>query len=940
MHQRPSHPRRAFLRALPALAALAALAATTPRSAMAGPLEWSRWPMPYSRSNHVAILDPLRDRLVIHGGTGPLSNDDNDELWALELAGSPQWEWLGYSKEACGMQPRFRHLAVCDAPGDRMIVFGGQVGSSAVAETWQISLATHACSPCGSGSPPPASFNYVTALDSARRRMLVVGPNGAVHGLDLATDTWSAIPTGGTPFTAGPFSAAMDTPRDRLVVTTVYGVYQLALAGSPAWSQLVPPGPPSPPDVTGQLVFDPARDRMNLVRADGTVWALPMTGPPVWSQRPAAPLPPGPRSGVPVVLDAARDRLLLHGGQDFNDTWAYGLATDTWVAIQAGSPIPRGSLAAVVAPASNAMLATNGQSAWRFDLAAGVFEVVSAAGTPPGRRTGMAFIHDPVRQRMLVFGGADDLLDPHNDVHALSFDGSPAWSSLVPAGTAPAPRQYTQAVHDPVRDRMIVFGGSNDANFSLRDTWALSLQGTPTWSLVQGEGPPLKCGPPGAALFADASGDVAAGGTPAHDLRSVNIVEPRFADLGERIVLTLRTWAGDLANPPDRSVWRIFFDDTTGTDTTFFVGMTTCPSHAGTSFMYGYVDAPAGGVARTLGVPEAVSIVSGTDLKVTMRKVQVGTADGIGPVRWFVPLGASLTNVRAEIRETTGGQCADGALLDGGGSGTYVVEGNCSSAGLLDHYPGTPLVYDSRRDRIVLVDAEANGLTRAWALSLSAPAEWMPLAGGAPTTQRFYTSAAYDSANDRVLAYGGTTGLTSTLDDLLVLSLSPAEAWSIPPDPPGLRPLPRLEHSFLRDPAGGRFILFGGSETPRDDTDPRFARRVAESMWFLAEPTTVSVDPPGDRPGAAPPSRIVLTSCALSGLDRVRVAASLPAAGVVAIDVLDLQGRRLGRARPVATSAGPVEWSVALARAPAPGLYFVRLTQGPHAAARKLLVIR
>ena len=83
---------------------------------------------------------------------------------------------------------------------------------------------------------------------------------------------------------------------------------------------------------------------------------------------------------------------------------------------------------------------------------------------------------------MVVFGGVDGSTY-RNDAWALSLSGSPAWSALAPAGTLPSARYWHTAIYDPVRDRMVVFGGL--ASSSLRnDVWALSLAGSPAWSAL------------------------------------------------------------------------------------------------------------------------------------------------------------------------------------------------------------------------------------------------------------------------------------------------------------------------------------------------------------------------------------------------------------------------------------------------------------------------
>ena len=109
------------------------------------------------------------------------------------------------------------------------------------------------------------------------------------------------------------------------------------------------------------------------------------------------------------------------------------------------------------------------------------------AAPQPTARFCHTAIYDPVRDRMVVFGGYDG--GYRNDVWALSLAGSPAWSELAPGGTPPSARDAHTAIYDPVRDRMVVFGGYDGA--SLRnDVWALSLSGSPAWSELAPAGTP------------------------------------------------------------------------------------------------------------------------------------------------------------------------------------------------------------------------------------------------------------------------------------------------------------------------------------------------------------------------------------------------------------------------------------------------------------------
>src|SRR6185436_5586527 len=93
-----------------------------------------------------------------------------------------------------------------------------------------------------------------------------------------------------------------------------------------------------------------------------------------------------------------------------------------------------------------------------------------ATHTAPPRYRHTA-IYDPVRDRMVVFGGSDG-----SNVHAtsaMSLSGAPEWVDLAISGDAPSSRSRHAAIYDPDDDRMIVFGGTDGGR--LNDAWSLDL---------------------------------------------------------------------------------------------------------------------------------------------------------------------------------------------------------------------------------------------------------------------------------------------------------------------------------------------------------------------------------------------------------------------------------------------------------------------------------
>src|SRR5262245_39507348 len=152
--------------------------------------------------------------------------------------------------------------------------------------------------------------------------------------------------------------------------------------------------------------------------------------------------PPTPRAYHSAIYDPVARRMLVFGGFDGgpqNDTWA---------------------------------LPTSGDPDWAK---------VSTNGSRPSARYSHSAILDPVRNRMVIFGGFDG--GRRNDVWALSMTATPNWTHVIPPiGDTPTGRQWHTAIYDPVRDRMVVFGGLDESGAFRNDVWTLSLSGTPTWN--------------------------------------------------------------------------------------------------------------------------------------------------------------------------------------------------------------------------------------------------------------------------------------------------------------------------------------------------------------------------------------------------------------------------------------------------------------------------
>jgi hypothetical protein len=70
-----------------------------------------------------------------------------------------------------------------------------------------------------------------------------------------------------------------------------------------------------------------------------------------------------------------------------------------------------------------------------------------------------AALYDPIRDRMVTYGGGLYDAPGHNGVFAYSFAAN-QWGPLFPIGETPASFDDLATIYDAARDRMVVFGGS------------------------------------------------------------------------------------------------------------------------------------------------------------------------------------------------------------------------------------------------------------------------------------------------------------------------------------------------------------------------------------------------------------------------------------------------------------------------------------------------
>ncbi len=163
------------------------------------------------------------------------------------------------------------------------------------------------------------------------------------------------------------------------------------------------------------------------------IGVLPASTEPLWREVETKEAPP-PRIHFTSTWDPVKRRFLMIGGgvsipalTYFSDVWSFDVKTDQWR------------------------------------------EIVSVQ-TPPAR-AGHTTTWDPIKERLLVFGGRGTDRILHNDTWA--FDVKTDQWHKVEGKNQPLPRTHHTTTWDPIKRRFLVVGGRSGNDTYLPETWAL-----------------------------------------------------------------------------------------------------------------------------------------------------------------------------------------------------------------------------------------------------------------------------------------------------------------------------------------------------------------------------------------------------------------------------------------------------------------------------------
>ncbi len=761
-----------------------------------------------------AIVDPVRDRLIVFGGQG---DTRLAEVWALPLSGPPIWSQLTPAGDA--PVPRIGHTAIYDPVGDRMIVFGG-TGAYHLNDAWALDLAGEpSWSQIVPAGPAPPARIYASAIyDAARGRMIVIGGSSSsvrtdVWALTLSgTPTWAAIePPGESPAGRYLHTAIHDPLRDRLVICGgVYGdndVWALSLSGALAWERLPTSGGSPFPRYAQSAIYDSTADRMVLFGGHSSsgrlndTWSLPLGADPVWSRHVSSTRRPVERGQQATACDAERARLVVFGGSGdsgwLNDTWVFPLqGPPAWSMVQPLDAPPPPAAVPVFADSITGIPVSIyvGQA---FTLSA---QVRNDGMASDDARIVVAFpsLTDPADAARVSSPTSGDL--PGFRIHA-------AGSSIDGAACEPTTASYLVAEY--ADDAWTEFGGETqrlDVRVQPRVLGTFYVEVRSTMHTA------------GAAMC-----------VPAHGLpgngESGHVDQQGWAV--KRFAVTVLPLPPPGSTPVRRRLHGAIHD----------------PVRNRMIVFGGWVGAPSAETwALSLGASPTWSVQL-TDAGPTAR---YGHATIYDPVRDRLIVFGGFDDARRN----------DVWALSLAGPPVWTrLEPSGGYAPLARRYHSA--VYDPVRDRMVIFGGatDAGDADDAWAFDLGDP-RWVNLNGSYPRPPwRKHHSAVYDPVRDRMVVFGGAAGASTLYDDLWALSLAGGSTWSRLERLDGPAPVARSGPTLNYDQGRDRFWVVGGySGTFENDVwtyEPAARTWERTATWGTPMPGrelhTTIVDPVGDR---------------------------------------------------------------------------------------------
>ncbi len=440
---------------------------------------------------HASVYDGRLRRMYVFGG-------QTTALYCLDLQ-TMAWSLVPTTGDAPPLISG--HAMIYDWRFKRLVVFGGNFGSG----LWVLDLASKVWTqvpPSGSW-PAGRSFHTLTAERLASRAVLYGGFDGATTyfadtwELNLATLAWTQLILPGAPLEGRAYHlAAMDPLFNRLLVSGGKGLRAswkdthslnmglIAPYGPTTWDSLLVQGDvPDPDEGSAEIAlrgkFFQFAGRSSLTAGEyNASWSFdPTTS--VWTALDTVPLD---RMDAVALMDPVSHIFHLFGGvhatQRLADTWSYDGNKDFWT-LQSPpvAPSARAAASGAVDSVGRQGILFGGATStsllkdtWSFSLDSLQWTPVATSVSPP-RRQYACMASDPVTRRIWMFGGRGQS-GPLGDLWYFAPD-SGTWTQVDHPG-GPGPRYLASMSYDPVRRKLMVFGGNNDVLLN-GELWSFQL---------------------------------------------------------------------------------------------------------------------------------------------------------------------------------------------------------------------------------------------------------------------------------------------------------------------------------------------------------------------------------------------------------------------------------------------------------------------------------
>jgi hypothetical protein len=425
------------------------------------------------------------------------------------------WAWSGASYRRLGSaavpDQRFGEVMTYDFARGRTVMFGGSIGGGGINgdDIWEFDDATgweKVASVDGSspGGRQQASFTF----DGANGLDLLIGGNGVESpGTTASTWTWDGArwtqvtttdPEGdGDPLARQDAAMAFHIARNVVVLAGGQGINgnscEQSVGCNASWvwngsSWALQAGTEPPPRTGGRMAYDGARQKLVLFGGN-----VPGVSNPnqylndtwewdgAWVASTASPASSPPPRSQPILTTDPDGGVLLAGGFDdshtFRDVWLYKGGAWQMLVPETPQPDVGGTPTAMATSPIGGVALLNPnhndgvEETWIRNN--GIWSLLTNSVPPPRDNPSVAF--DPVRNKIVLFGGLDfAAVNAFNDVWEL--DSSGTWTNPFPDNAAatgrPSQRRGSTIVFNDVTNKIEIHGGSDNNDNIVNDAWS------------------------------------------------------------------------------------------------------------------------------------------------------------------------------------------------------------------------------------------------------------------------------------------------------------------------------------------------------------------------------------------------------------------------------------------------------------------------------------